>query len=114
PLQVGQVGHVAGDERHPPHLLVGQDEAEPPGVLAEVVDEGGVAALQQVADDPAADAAVAAGQEHAHEVDPRLAPRCPESSRQDTIAARGGKGAPFPTSPTGIKGDLEPWKSTTS
>ena len=61
-----QVGDVALDERNLGQLLLGQDQPQPARVLLEIVDPDLVAPGQQVADDPAADAAIAARQQDTH------------------------------------------------
>ena len=68
--QAVEVGDIAADEADLAQLLLIQEQAEAVGVLLEVVDPGPVAAVEQVADDPAPDTPVTAGQEHTHEVPP--------------------------------------------
>jgi hypothetical protein len=70
--QGGEVGHVALEEADLAHLLVGQNEAEAARVFLEVVYPDLGAALEEVADDPGADAAVAAGEQDTHEGFPCL------------------------------------------
>ena len=67
PLELLQVGDIPLDEGHLGQLLVGQHHAQPAQVLLEIVDPDLVAPFQQMADNPAADAAVAAGQQYTHE-----------------------------------------------
>jgi hypothetical protein len=66
-----QIGDVALEKRNAAKFGVVEKEAEAFGILDEVEDEGLIAAIEEVADDPAADAAIAAGEENAHGEPPR-------------------------------------------
>src|SRR5262249_21184897 len=61
-----QIGDIAGMEVDPAEQTFIEKQAQTMGILLEIVDPDVVATLEQVADDPAADAPIAAGQEYAH------------------------------------------------
>src|SRR5690348_6483445 len=65
-IQLRQVGHVARDEVDLGQRRFVHEQPEAVRVFLEVVDKDAVAAREQVADNPAPDATVAAGQKYAH------------------------------------------------
>jgi hypothetical protein len=64
--QPREVGHVALDEADLPHFLFGQNQPQPPRIFLEVVNPRLNAALQEIANNPGADAAVTACKQDAH------------------------------------------------
>ena len=65
--QPGQIGDVALDECYLPYLRLVHDEAHSLGIFLEIVDPDAIAACQEVACDPTADATVTAGEEYIHD-----------------------------------------------
>src|SRR5262249_34289434 len=66
PPQPGQIGHVTLNEADLPYFRFRQNQPQPARVFLEVVNPRLIAALQQIANDPGADATVTAGEEDAH------------------------------------------------
>ena len=71
----GRVGDVALDEGHPRALIVGEREAQPRVVGAEVVSDGLLAVVDEGLERPGAEAAERAGHER---------PRLRQAARPDT------------------------------
>ena len=82
-FEIFKIGYISGDVADTLDLLVAHQQAQTFGIFLQIVNPHLVAALQQIAHDPAADATVAASQKNSHGRGPRG--KCPNSEDEELI-----------------------------